>query len=836
MAQLFERARSSPETLEALRERHGLLERLSRIQRSISHGAPLDDVLGAIGVGAAELLGDPVAGLRLVDEDDPTAMRLVASVGLTDEQYAQVREGVVGQGAGGRAIAEDRVVVVEDYPAAADGIARFGEFGVQNALAAPVRVNGRVVGSLVVASFEAGRRYGLVEQEILEALAEHAGLALLDASLIDSRERTIERQGAERFLALIRHSSDLIFVVDEEGQISFATPSVGRALGVPAETLLGATVLAHVHPADRPHAAALLRAAAARPGTMPPADWRIVPGGTQFEPRSWIHVEVLVTNLLDDPGVRGVVINARDITDRKRSEEARRHQDARYRQIVDTTHDGVWMTDREDRTVFVNRAMARMLGRPADQITGRTPGEFMDADQLAVLQAATARRRQGVHERYELTLRRADGAPLHLMVSATPILTDDGGYTGSLALCSDITELVEARTQNAELETRLRQAQELETLGRLAGHVAHDFNQVLAVILGYATLLEDRHDDDATRDGLRQVIDAAEHGAALAKQLVAFSRRAPSDPEILDVADFAGATARMVQATAPPGVTIRVHVGHDPLPVRIGSTPLRQILMNLIDNAFHALGDGGELVLSTSAVTIAGAARPTLGIPSGRYAKLEVADNGTGMSQEVVARALEPAFTTKPTGSGTGLGLAIVHGAVQQAGGHVSLRSVEGRGTTVSILLPLTTPTPTLAPTLPEPTTQAPEPPAEGGAPSLGRTVLLAEDDPAVLEITRRVLTEGGYDVIAVSNAEAALEQAGRRSFDLVLTDHSMPGVSGLELAERLAARHPETPAIVMSGYVAEVADGQGAHVAWLQKPFGARALLDAVHGALERP
>jgi two-component system cell cycle sensor histidine kinase/response regulator CckA len=816
--------------IEVLADREGLLERLSRIQRSISHGAPLAEVFSAIALGAAELLGDPVSGLRLVDEDDPKTVRLVASVGLTDKQWDQVREGFVGQGAGGRAIAENRVVVVEDYPAAADAIAHYGQFGVQNALAAPVRVDGRVVGSLTVASFEAGRRYEALEQEILEALAEHAGLALSDASLIDRRER----RGAQRLLALVRHSSDLILAVDPEGEISFASPSVGRALGVPAESLLGTTILAHVHPGDRPQAAVLLRAAAGRLDSMPAADWRIVPSGQQFDPKSWIHAEVLVTNLLEDPAVRGLVLNARDITDRKRAEQARRHQDARYRQIVDTTHDGVWMTDRDDRTVFVNTALARMLGWPSDQILGRTPHEFLlDAEQHAVLNAAHDRRRRGVHERYELTMRRADGSPLQLMISATPMFSDDG-YTGSLALCSDITALVAARTENAELETRLRQAQELETLGRLAGHVAHDFNQVLAVILGYATLLEGRTEDEPLAEGLQQIIDAAEHGAALAKQLVAFSRRAPSDPEILDLGDFAGATARMVQATAPPGVAVRVRVGHDPLPVRVGSTPLRQILMNLIDNAFHALAAGGELVLSTSSVTIAGATRPTMGITPGTYAKLEVADTGAGMAPEVVARALEPAFTTKPTGMGSGLGLAIVHGAVQQAGGHVSLRSVEGRGTTVSVLLPLAQPAePELAPTLPEPDVASEPAAASGKSAPPARAILLAEDDPAVLEITRRVLTEDGYAVTAVASAEAALEAAEGRSFDLVLTDHSMPGVSGLELAERLAASHPETPAIVMSGYVAEVADGQADHVAWLQKPFGARALRDAVRGAL---
>lgn len=812
---LFERSLERPATLEALRVRHGLLERLSRIQRSISHGAPLEEVFAAIAAGASELLGDPVAGLRLVDEDDPTTMRLVASTGLTPEQLAQVAVGIVGEGAGGRAISQGTTVVVEDYTGSGDGIARFGEFGVQNALAAPVRCEGRVVGSLTVATFEPGRRYDVVEEEILAALAEHAGLALLDASLIDRRERQAERQGEERFRALVRHSSDLIAIVDEEGRVSFATPSVGRVLGVEVDALTGVTLLAHLHPGDRPQAAALLRTAASRPGTMPPDDWRLVPPGAQFQPQRWMHVEVLATNLLDHPAVGGIVLNARNVTERVRAEEQRRRQDARYRQIVDTTHDGVWMTDEDDRTVFVNGALASMLGRAPEDVVGRRPMEFMAPDQARIVRSAMERRRRGVHDRYEVELRRADGSPLHLSISGTP-LTDEGRFTGALALCGDITELVRAREENAQLEARLHQAQELEMLGRLAGHVAHDFNQVLAVISGYAELLRRRTDAGGLED-LARIVEAAEHGAALARQLVTFSRRDQGAPEVLDLAEALRAVARLVERTAPAGVAVDLRAG-PPVPVVIDRTKLHQILMNLVDNAFDAMPDGGTVTLESARG------------PAG-WAEVVVADTGTGMEPEVAARALEPAFTTKPSGRGTGLGLAIVHGAVQSAGGQVALRSAPGAGTRVELRFPLAR-------------TEAAE--ADGGPVSdaadpaaairSATTILLVEDDAAVLALTRRVLEDHGYTVIAAPDAARALEAVEGRDVDLLLTDQTMPGGSGIDLAREVSRRRPGTPAIVMSGYVAEAGAQRPSGIAWLQKPFGASTLLGSVRDALARP
>jgi two-component system cell cycle sensor histidine kinase/response regulator CckA len=330
---------------------------------------------------------------------------------------------------------------------------------------------------------------------------------------------------------------------------------------------------------------------------------------------------------------------------------------------------------------------------------------------------------------------------------------------------------------------------------------------------------------------IARIAEAAEHGAALARQLVMFSRTDGGDPEELDLSEVTDATVRLVRSTAPDGAVIVARTSDEPLPVRVDPTKLRQVLMNLVDNAFDAVRDGGgEIVLATDEVLlIEDTAGPGIAPPAGAYARLLVADTGAGMPPDVMARALEPAYTTKRSGEGTGLGLAIVHGVVKGAGGHIALRSEPGGGTTIEILLPLAMATPERPAGLlrPEP---RPVPDASHAR------ILLVEDDAAVLELTARVLLENGFDVVTASDGHGALALVDEHAIDLLLTDQTLPGSSGLEVARRLAELQPGTPAIVMSGYAAEVAALRPTNVDWLHKPFGADALLGAVRGALGRP
>ena len=296
--------------LDSLQERQELLERLSRIQRSIAHGAGRDEVLGAISHGARELLGDELAGVLLVSAEDPSMVELVSVIGRdADETRGELWP--AGEGIGGRAIAEGRLVVAEDYQKDPSAITRFKDRGIQATMAAPVHEHGRIVGSLVVASYEPGRRYTAIEQDMLKAFADHASLALSDSRRIEAmRERDAERIQA-RFRALVQNSSDMIMVVSPDAGILYVSPSVERAV----ELREDATLADLIHPEDRQAALAFLAEAARAGRGAAPLEWRMPARGG-----GWLDVETIAAGQLEHPDVQGIVLNSRDVTERKRLE------------------------------------------------------------------------------------------------------------------------------------------------------------------------------------------------------------------------------------------------------------------------------------------------------------------------------------------------------------------------------------------------------------------------------------------------------------------------------------------------------------------------------------
>ena len=468
----------------------------------------------------------------------------------------------------------------------------------------------------------------------------------------------------------------------------------------------------------------------------------------------------------------------------------------RYRAIVESAPDGVWMLGPDDRTKYVNRAMAEMLGVDAAAMIGRGADEFVDADGLATLQGALDRRRSGVTERYELAFRRADGGRVVTEVSATPLFDDDGSYAGSTAIVIDTTE-------RRELETRLQQAERLETVGQLAGGIAHDFNNILAVILNYASFVEERLPADSLlRDDVQQISRAAARASELTRQLLIFGRRDPASPQTIEVNRLIADTERLLAHSLGEHLALTTTPCPETCFVRADPAQLENALLNLVVNARDAMPDGGSITIETRR--------------DGDRVVIAVRDDGPGMDPEVADRAFEPFFTTKPKGEGTGLGLATVYGAIAASGGEVTIDSAPGAGTTVSLSLPVVA-----------------EPEETPASPSRSGTVLLVEDEDAVRELTRRILIEGGFSCLEASDASAALalyrESPG--DVDLLLTDVAMAGMSGPELA---ACIGPELPALFMSGYAGDAAaqlpDGAPP---LLEKPFSADELLAAVRAAL---
>jgi signal transduction histidine kinase len=376
-------------------------------------------------------------------------------------------------------------------------------------------------------------------------------------------------------------------------------------------------------------------------------------------------------------------------------------------------------------------------------------------------------------------------------------------------------------------EEQLRHAQKMEAIGRLAGGVAHDFNNILTAIIGYTDLLAERYDpDDATGRDVGEIRKAADRAAALTRQLLAFSRKQFLDPVVLDLNEAMGDMMQMLPRVIGEHIQTTTALGDDLTRVRADASQIEQAFVNLVLNARDAMPLGGHLTIETANAVLDAErlADQSLALAPGTYVMLRVTDTGSGMDEATRARAFEPFFTTKPKGKGTGLGLATVYGIVDQSGGAVSLQSAPGRGTTVRIYLPATD-----AP-------REQKPPAaiaiseDGGSES----VLLVEDNDSVRALSVQALRRRGYTVYEASDAEEAIAwsiNSGVRP-DLLVTDIVMPGLSGPNLAARLMQENPRLRVLYMSGYTDEANAVQGAYLAGvplLQKPFTPARLAERV-------
>ena len=597
-----------------------------------------------------------------------------------------------------------------------------------------------------------------------------------------------------------------------DGVVVDATASHARILGREVHEVVGRPAVEAGVAADD---AGLGRLAAAAPGRVEAVMWT-ADGDERMVDVALERVEV--------DGEPCVVLASRRVEISERvAEQALRASEQRYRGIVETASDGVWMLDEGDRISFVNRAMARMLGCEVNEMLGRRAVEFMVGESEPVARRAFRQRRSGAQRR-ELAMRRKDGSEIWVEMSATPLEDETGRYIGAVSMVADMTERHLATAERKRLELRLQQAQRLETVGQLAGGVAHDFNNLLAVILNYAYFVREQLPEDS---GLRADVDeirhAAERASELTHQLLVFSRREAIAPEVLDLNAVVRRMERLAGRTLGENVRLVTALDPDACWVEADAAQLEQVVLNLVMNARDALPDGGTIRIDTK-----------LGDP----VLMAVTDDGTGMEPEVVARAFEPFFTTKPKGAGTGLGLATVYGTVTAAGGHAEIDSRPGAGTTVRVHLPGAAPPAEATPAgAEEPDAQAPS--ERGAAGSTGATVLVVEDEDAVRRLTCRILEGDGYHCLEASGADDALRvyERNRDRVALVLSDVVMPGMSGQELADRITGDGAGPPVLFMSGYTDDEAippqerpDGRGA---LLQKPFTADALLRSVREAL---
>ena len=524
------------------------------------------------------------------------------------------------------------------------------------------------------------------------------------------------------------------------------------------------------------------------------------------------------------------VTSLSDITERKRAEATLRQSEERYRALIEWLSETI-LVHRSGKVVYANPAAVKLFGAStAADLLGKPILDLVHPDFHERVKARVAIAAQGTGSTsLEQRFLRLDGTPIDVEVQGERMTFD--GVPAIYAVIRDVTERHRADATRAQLEAQLQQSQKMESVGRLAGGVAHDFNNMLAVILGNVELaMQQVQPGGPVHADLNEIRTAATRSADLTRQLLAFARKQVISPKILDVNATLSGLLGMLRRLIGEDITLTWTPAPDLWPVRVDPSQIDQILVNLCVNARDAISGVGKVTVETHNRTLDEAyCADHAGVVPGEYVLIVVSDDGCGMDQETLASAFEPFFTTKEMGKGTGLGLAMVFGAVQQNHGFINVYSEPGLGTTFTIHLPrhqakAHPPTPTADLT---PATRGHE------------TILLVEDEPAILKLTTRLLEASGYTVLAAGTPGEALRLANEHpgAIDLLLTDVVMPEMNGRDLARNLLSIYPSMKRLFTSGYTANVIAHHGVldgGVNFLQKPFSAATLAAAVRAAIE--
>jgi PAS domain S-box-containing protein len=670
---------------------------------------------------------------------------------------------------------------------------------------------------------------------ILDATGQIVGVASVSR---DIGER--QRAGA-RFRGLLEAAPDAIVGVDADGRIALVNAQAERLFGYPREDLVGKPVevlvpdaVRTVHPSHRgqyladprprPMGAGMALAGRRRDGTEFPA-------------------EISLSTLDTEDGVL-VAAAVRDVTDRQKAE-------AKFRGLLEAAPDAIVGVGADGRIALINTQAERLFGYPRTELVGQpveilVPHGVRDVHPTHRSRYFADPQQRPMGAGMQLAARRRDGSEFPAEISLSALDTEDGLLVS--AAVRDVTERIEAQAERERLraqgererlEAQLHQSQRLESLGQLAGGVAHDFNNLLGAILNYADFVIEELTAAAARPGgqawvpvardVDQIRRAAERATNLTHQLLAFGRREIVQPQVLTLNTIVADVEQLLRRTLGEHIELITALAGDLWPVLADPGQLEQVLVNLAVNARDAMTGGGTLTIDTANLVVDDDyASVRHGLKPGHHVRLRVSDTGGGMPKHVLDRVFEPFFTTKPKGEGTGLGLATVYGIITQADGYAQIYSEPGLGTTFTALFPATD----LAPTQAEPTTLTRH--IRGG-----ETVLVVEDEEAMREVTRRILTRNGYQVITAANGPEALDLAAalEQEIHLLITDVIMPQMLGKEVADRIHAARPGIRTLFMSGYAHPVLASQGtleAGVTLIEKPFTESALLTKIREVLD--
>ena len=686
-------------------------------------------------------------------------------------------------------------------------------------LGVPLKVKDRAIGVVVTQTYSQGVRYGESERDILTFVSSQMAMAIERKRVEDAW-----REQSELLQRIVDNIPVMLVFLDEQGRLNWGNREWTRTLGYDVADASARDIFAELYPDPRERQRVRDSIGA------PMGQW------TDFRTRTrqGATLDTIWANAPLTGG--GWLAIGMDVTDRKRAEE-------RYRSFIAQSSEGVSrleidpqvpinLTEEEQvdrlyaggRIAECNDAMARMYGfGEASELLGTRLSDLHNVTDPINREQIRAFIRAGYRVSDSETREHdREGRP-RVFLNNVVGFVENGQLVRVWGTQRDVTE-------QRHLEEQFRQSQKMEAVGQLAGGIAHDFNNLLTAILGNTQLLlRELPPGDSMRDDVEEIRKASERAASLTRQLLAYSRRQMLQPEVLDLNVVMAEMDKMLRRLIGEHIDLVAVFAPDLGRVRADPNQIEQVIVNLAVNARDAMPDGGKLTIGTANVDLDESfAQAHLGSVPGSYAMLAVTDTGVGMDAAVRAHLFEPFFTTKEVGKGTGLGLATVYGIVKQSGGYISVYSEPGHGSSFKIYLPrIATPA---------------EPPAaalKGGPAPGSETVLVVEDEPAVLTLSRRALEAQGYVVLAASDADAALRVVERHGgmIHLLLTDVVMPGLSGHELADRLTAQRPGIRVLYMSGYPGDAVVQHGtlpSGSAFLQKPFSPDGLARKVRDVLD--
>jgi PAS domain S-box-containing protein len=678
---------------------------------------------------------------------------------------------------------------------------------------APIRKGARVIGVLFVQN-RRPNSYSQHDLEMLQTLADQCSGAL---ERVRAEQDLSESQ--RRFRDLFENSPDAIFVDDLNGVVLDVNAAACLLYGLPREQLIGKNGVFDLVPKSNQEEAWI--------------NFQKIAGGdlsqTQGEAVTLhgrvVPVETRAARIQYD-GRPAILFHVRDITERRSAETALHSSEMLFRSVWENSVDGMRLTDENGMIVAVNDAFCQLVGRKQEELEGRLfttiYAESEDRDKM-LENHRDHFRQHTVQRQVERTCRLHDGREIIFEI-ADSFVELRGKPLLSLSLFRDIT--IQKR-----LEEQLRQSQKMEAIGQLAGGVAHDFNNILTVIHGHASLLTMSDLDDTGMRSAQQIMQAAERAAGLTRQLLTFSRRQLIQPKKLDMNKVVGNMTDMLGRLLGEDVALQLNYSHAPAMVEADAGMMEQVLLNLAVNARDAMPKGGQLAVRIAIVQIDEEhlqRHPEA--RAGRFVCVSKSDTGAGIPPENLQRIFEPFFTTKDIGKGTGLGLATVYGIVKQHQGWVEVESQVGHGTTFRIYIPFVG---TVETETEKPTTQIT---VRGG----NETILLVEDERPVRELVARVLQKYGYQVYQADTGGEALEvwNKNRHGIHLLLTDLIMPGnMNGRELAEKLCAENQELKVIFTSGYSADIVGKDfklEPELNFLQKPYHPQTLALTIRRCLD--